>query len=115
MKHLWLFLPLIVILAGCAGKNSWAPSVPPNSSKDRLGQHHGQTMGGTDALKTDFKTLDQNSDGQVTVDEFKAYFPKVSKEGFGSLDLNLDGVLDRVEWLHFKKVHGVGRYPDNAV
>lgn len=111
MQQLWLVLPLVLMLSGCGGQQTMASS----AETDRMGRAHGQSMGGADALKTDFETLDRNDDGRVTHAEFKVHFPKVSKEGFGSLDLNLDGVLDSREWRHFKKVHGVTRYPDNAV
>ena len=111
MQQLWLVLPLVLMLAGCGGQQAMAPS----AETDRMGHTHGQSMGGAKALKTDFETLDHNEDGWVTHAEFKVHFPKVSKEGFGSLDLNLDGVLDKMEWHHFKNVHGVTRYPDNAV
>ncbi len=111
MQRLWLVLPLVVMLSGCGGQRAMAPSV----ETDRKGHAHGQSMGGTEVLKTEFKTLDRNDDGWVTYAEFKAHFPKVSKDGFGALDLNLDRVLDELEWRHFKKVHGVTHYPDNAV
>lgn len=111
MQRVWLVLPLVLMLSGCGGQHSLAPSAETNQK----GHPHGQSMGGAEALKTNFETLDSNNDGWVTHAEFKAHFPKVTKEGFGSLDLNLDGVLDSREWRHFKKVHGVSRYPDNAV
>ncbi len=111
MRRLWLFFSLLLMLSGCGGQHAMAPS----AQTDMKGHSHGQSMGGAEALKTDFNTLDRNGDGEISPTEFEYHFPKVSQAGYKSLDLNKDGVLDKMEWRHFKKVHGVTRYPDNAV
>lgn len=111
MQRLWLVLPLVLMLSGCGGQQAMVPS----AEIDRKGHAHGQSMGGAEALKADFKTMDRNDDGTISPSEFEHHFPKVSQAGYKSLDLNKDGVLDKMEWRHFKKIHGVTRYPDNAV
>lgn len=110
MKRLWLALPLVLVILGCTGQYSVAPA-----TDEAKGYTHGQSMGGAEALKTDFATLDRNGNGSISPSEFKHHFPKVSQAGYRSLDLNRDGGLDKMEWGHFKKIHGVTRYPDNAV
>lgn len=60
---------------------------------------------------TDFADIDADQSGDLSVDEFKAVFPKTSQAGFNMLDKDGNNQLDEAEWKAFKDAHkGMGQY-----
>ena len=52
-----------------------------------------------------FDDFDYNGDGSVTSFEFSKYFPESEPKVFEALDMNSNGVIEKTEWVKFKKAH----------
>jgi hypothetical protein len=52
-----------------------------------------------------FGNMDSDKDGQVSWQEFKAFFPKAEEKVFSAIDLNKDGAIDHDEWHDFKAAY----------
>lgn len=74
---------------GCAGSQRYHDTELPDPAK----------------FNAHFGDLDDNSDGQVTLEEFRTHFPGSDDAVFHALDLNADGFVDHEEWHHFKTAH----------
>ncbi len=54
-----------------------------------------------------FPDIDKNSDDAISMDEFKAFFPKGEETVFNAIDLDKSGSLSHEEWHEFRTAHGV--------
>lgn len=60
-----------------------------------------------------FAKMDANSDGKVSLKEFKTVFPSMHDAAFTTIDSNGDKAIDRAEWDAFTKNHAAGMKPAN--
>ena len=67
---------------------------------------HQTDMPDPGSYEAHFHEVDSNSDGMVTWEEFKAYFPQGEHRVFEILDMNKDKVVDHDEWHQFEEAHG---------
>jgi hypothetical protein len=93
MKRIAIVLALTLLLAhslGCAKKQKFHQTDLPDPK----------------SYEAHFHEVDSNSDGIVTWEEFKDYFPQAEPRVFEILDTNKDKVVDHDEWHEFEKAHG---------
>jgi hypothetical protein len=93
MKRIVIVLALTVILGflfGCAKKQKFHQTELPDPK----------------SYQAHFHEIDSNSDGLVTWEEFKDYFPQAEPRVFEILDRNEDKVVDHDEWHQFEEAHG---------
>ncbi len=81
--------------------------------------HHGKGKTGyahkTDKMNMDFKSIDSNSNGSLSFEEYKTAFPSSSQKGFNTLDTDGNEALSTEEWQKFKDMHtGMGGYHKKA-
>lgn len=72
-------------------------------------RHHSKELPEPSRFNAHFPDIDTNNDGQVTLKEFKGYFPDESESvnGFNAIDLDGKGYIDHDEWHDFKAAHGL--------
>ena len=86
-----------------AGAIAYADCGSPHAQKDPHSM--GRITG------TDFQDMDMDDSGEVSYEEFKAVFPRITQEGFTRLDNDGNGQLNSGEWDAFKDAHkGMGSY-----
>ena len=92
MKQIVIALVLTLVLAplGCAKKQRFHQTDLPDPK----------------SYEAHFHEVDTNSDGMITWEEFKDYFPQAEPRVFDILDRNEDKVVDHDEWHEFEKAHG---------
>jgi len=86
-----LIVLMLLFAAGCAGNS----------------HHHKSSMPDPTGFNAHFGDMDTDGDEFVSWEEFKAHFPKATKEIYKELDLNGDGSVDHDEWHEFKAAHGL--------
>ncbi|MEZ4527584.1 MAG: EF-hand domain-containing protein [Desulfobacterales bacterium] len=55
-----------------------------------------------------FPDMDKNSDDAISMEEFKAFFPKGEETVFNAIDLDKNSSLSHEEWHEFRTAHGMG-------
>jgi Ca2+-binding EF-hand superfamily protein len=94
MKRLVVYLLIVSLMTtafGCAKKN----------------RHHDTDLPDPKSFNAHFGDIDTDGDGNITLEEFKAYFDHADENVFKALDLNGNGTVDHDEWHQFKEAHGL--------
>lgn len=65
------------------------------------------------AMPDNFAKMDTNSDGKISLEEFKSAFPTMHDAAFTTIDSNGDKAIERSEWEAFTKNHAAGMKPGN--
>ncbi|WP_243311130.1 EF-hand domain-containing protein [Fundidesulfovibrio agrisoli] len=89
-------IALLAMVAALAAQGVWAqmPNQRPGPAKAAPGQQPDK-----DHPKPQlFQRMDENGDGQLTLEEVRKAFPGFSEEQFKRADTNGDGKLSKDEW-----------------
>ena len=72
--------------------------------------HHNTSMPDPKAYAAHFGDIDSNGDGQMTAEEFRAFFPDGELKVFETIDTDRNGVVSHEEWHRFKEAHGMAHH-----
>jgi len=87
---------LVVLLVFTLAAAAWAASPQKQAAYN---------IPDAESYNAHFGDMDPSSDGKVSWQEFKAFFPKADENVFASIDLNKDGAIDHDEWHDFKAAY----------